>query len=80
MLNEMAKMCQPLRVSKGLLLANTLIEGTEWEQRLLDFKMKQGWRQFDEKGEKKKLLGKKGYTGASSSAVLICLKGRLQRN
>mmetsp|Transcript_10858 Transcript_10858/g.15691 ORF Transcript_10858/g.15691 Transcript_10858/m.15691 type:complete len:84 (+) Transcript_10858:371-622(+) len=36
MLNQMAKMRQPLCVSEGLALANALIEGTEWEQRLLD--------------------------------------------
>jgi len=36
MLNEMAKMRQPLCVSEGLALANALIGGTEWEQRLLD--------------------------------------------
>ena len=61
MLNQIAKMRQPLCVSEGLALANALIEGTEWEQRLLDFKTKRGWKQFDEKGEKKKLLGKKWF-------------------
>ncbi len=35
MLNQMAKMRQPLCVSEGLALANALIEGTKWEQRLL---------------------------------------------
>jgi hypothetical protein len=63
MLNQMAKMRQPLCVSEGLALANALIEGTEWEQRLLDFKTKRGWKQFDENNEEKKLLGRKWYKG-----------------
>jgi hypothetical protein len=63
MLNEMAKMRQPLCVSEDLALANALIEGTKWEQPLLDFKTKRGWQQFDENGEKKKLLGKKYPSG-----------------
>ena len=78
MLNQMAKMRQPLCVSEGLALANALIEGTEWEQRLLDFKTKRGWKQENENGEKKPLLGKNG-TGASSSAILTCLKERLPK-
>ena len=63
MLNQMAKMRQPLSVSEGLALANALIEGTEWEQRLRDFKTKRGWQQLDEEGKMKPLLGKKWYRG-----------------
>ena len=63
MLNQMAKMRQPLCVSKGLALANALIEGTEWEKLLVDFKTKRGWKEANENGEKKPLLGKKWYQG-----------------
>ena len=63
MLNQMAIMRQPLCVSEGLALASALIEGTEWEQRLLDFKTKRGWKQENENGEKKPVLGKKWYRG-----------------
>ena len=63
MLNQMARMRQPLCVSIGLALVNIIIEGTEWEQRLLDFKTKQGWKQVNQDGEKKHLLGKKWYRG-----------------
>jgi len=63
MLNQMAKMRQPLCVSEGLALANALIEGTEWEQRLRDFKTKRGWQQLDEEGKMKPLLGKKWCRG-----------------
>jgi len=63
MLNEMARMRQPLCVSEGLVLAKALIEGTEWEQRLLEFKTIRGWKQEKENGEKKPLLGKKWYRG-----------------
>jgi hypothetical protein len=51
----MAKMCQPLYVSEGLSLANALVEGTEWEQKLIQFKLKHGWKPHAADGKKKPL-------------------------
>ncbi len=59
--NQMAKMRQPLCISEGLALANSLVTGTTWEKEILDFKIKREWNQFDAEGNKKSLLGKKWY-------------------
>ena len=60
-LNQMAKMRQPLCISEGLALANSLVVGTKWEKEIIEFKTKRGWSQFDDEGNKKELLGKKWY-------------------
>ncbi len=44
LMQQMAKMRQPLNVSEGLSLANSLIEGTELEEKVVEFKSKRGWR------------------------------------
>lgn len=62
-LNQMAKMRQPLCISEGLALANSLVVGTKWEKEIIEFKTKRGWSQFDDEGNKKELLGKKWYQG-----------------
>ena len=62
-LNQMANMRQALCVSEGLALANALIEGTEWEKKVIEFKKKRGWNELDDKGNKKQPLGKKWYKG-----------------
>jgi hypothetical protein len=49
----MAKMRQPINVSEGLELANSLIEGTEWKQNVVNFKARRGWMQFTSDGKKK---------------------------
>jgi hypothetical protein len=60
---QMAKMRQPLNVSEGLALANSLIEATTWEKDLISFKEKRGWKALTSDGQKKSLLGKKWYRG-----------------
>jgi hypothetical protein len=52
-LNQMAHMRQSLCVSEGLALANALIEGTEWEEKVVEFKKKRGWKELDKNGNKK---------------------------
>jgi hypothetical protein len=59
----MAKMRQPINVSEGLELANSLIEGTEWKQNVVNFKARRGWMQFTSDRKKKHTLGKKWYNG-----------------
>ncbi len=54
-------MRQPLNISEGLSLANSLIEGTEWEDVVVKFKSKRGWNPMDENGNKKPVLGQKWY-------------------
>ena len=61
--NQMAKMRQPLCISEGLALANSLVAGTKWEKEIFHFKTKRGWNQFDKEGNKKELLGNKWYKG-----------------
>jgi hypothetical protein len=53
LMTQMAKMRQPINVSEGLELANSLIEGTEWEQKVVNFKARRGWMQFTSDGKKK---------------------------
>jgi hypothetical protein len=62
-LQQMAKMRQPLNVSEGLNLANALVEGTEWEQKVIQFKLKCGWKPHAADGKKKPILGLKWYNG-----------------
>jgi hypothetical protein len=70
--NKMAKMRQPLCISEGLALANSLVAGTKWEKEIFHFKTKRGWNQFDKEGNKKELLVTSGIrasgngTGTSS--------------
>jgi len=54
-------MCRPLNISEGLSLENSFIEGTEWKKAVVDFKKKGGWNPFDEKSERKAILGQKWY-------------------
>ncbi len=63
LMGQMAKLRQPLNVAEGLALANSLIEGTNWEEDLISFKKKRGWKQFTTDGQRKPLLGKKWYKG-----------------
>jgi hypothetical protein len=46
LMQQMAKMWQPLNVSKGLSLANCLVEGTEWKKKIVKFKSKRGRKPF----------------------------------
>jgi hypothetical protein len=62
-LQQMAKMRQPLNVSEGLSLANALVEGTEWEEKVTEFKMKRGWKPYGHDGKNKPVLGPKWYKG-----------------
>jgi hypothetical protein len=57
----MAKLWWPLNLSEGLNLANSLIKGTEWEDVVVDFKLKRGWNPIDEQGNNKPALAKKWY-------------------
>jgi hypothetical protein len=64
LMQQMAKIRQPLNVSEGLSLANSLIEGTEWEEKVVEFKSKKrGWNPYTADGKKKPVLGQKWYTG-----------------
>jgi hypothetical protein len=63
LLSQMAKMRQPLNVSEGLSLANSLIEGTKWEEELLSFKERRGWEHLTSDCQKKPLLCRKWYQG-----------------
>jgi hypothetical protein len=62
-LQQMAKMRQPLNVSEGLNLANALVDGTEWEQKVTEFKLKRGWKPYAVDGKKKPILGPSWYKG-----------------
>jgi hypothetical protein len=61
LMEQLSKMRQPLNISEGLSLANSLVEGTEWEEAVVEFKKKRGWNPLDENGEKKPILGPKWY-------------------
>jgi hypothetical protein len=37
------------------------VKDTEWEEAVVEFKIKRVWNPFDENGEKKKILGPKWY-------------------
>jgi hypothetical protein len=63
LLSQMAKMRQPLNVSEGLSLANSLIKGTKWEEELISFKERRGWKHLTSDSQKKPLLGRKWYQG-----------------
>jgi hypothetical protein len=63
LMQQMAKMRQPLNVSEGLSLANSLVEGTEWENKIVEFKSKRGWKPFAEDGSKNPILGAAWYNG-----------------
>ena len=52
-IQSMSRLRQPLNVSQGLSLANSLIEGTQWEDIAIEFKKKRGWNPFTSDGEKK---------------------------
>jgi len=41
LMQQMAKMHQPLNKSEGLSLANSLVEGTEWENKIVEFSPKE---------------------------------------
>jgi hypothetical protein len=61
MMEQLSKMQQPLNVSEGLSLANSLIKGTEWENVVVEFKKKRGWNPVNKNGSKKPILGQKWY-------------------
>ncbi len=61
LMQQLAKMRQPLNLSEGLSLANALVEGTEWEEVVVEFKKKRGWNPVDENSQKKPILGPKWY-------------------
>jgi hypothetical protein len=61
LMQQMAKLRQPLNISEGLSLANSLVEGTKWEDTVVNFKVNRGWNPIDEQGNKKPILGKKWY-------------------
>lgn len=62
-IQSMSRLRQPLNVSQGLALANSLVQGTEWEQIILDFKKKRGWKETASDGEKNQVLGQAWYRG-----------------
>ena len=51
LMQQLAKMRQPLNLSEGLSLANSLVEGTEWKEVVVEFKKKRGWNPVDENGQ-----------------------------
>jgi hypothetical protein len=59
LMEQLSKMRQPLNILERLSLANSLVEGTEWEEAVVEFKKKRGWNPLDENGEKKPILGPK---------------------
>ncbi|MFN9982066.1 MAG: hypothetical protein ACK53Y_19225, partial [bacterium] len=59
LMQQMAKMRQPLNVSEGLSLSNSLVEGTEWENKIVEFKTKSGWKRYAVDGSKNPILGPK---------------------
>jgi hypothetical protein len=61
LMEQMAKMRQPLNISEGLSLANSLIKGTEWKDVVVNFKHNRGWNTIDENGNRKPVLGQKWY-------------------
>jgi hypothetical protein len=61
LMEQLPKMRQPINIMEGLSLANSLVEGTEWEEAVVEFKKKRGWNPIDENGEKKPILGPKWY-------------------
>jgi hypothetical protein len=61
LMQQMAKLRQPLNISEGLSLANSLVEGMKWEDAVVNFKVNRGWIPVDEQGNKKPILGKKWY-------------------
>jgi hypothetical protein len=63
LMQQMAKMRQPLNVSEGLSLSNSLVEGTEWENKIVEFKTKRGWKCYAVDGSKNPILGPKWYKG-----------------
>jgi len=63
LMQQMAKMRQPLNVSEGLSLSNSLVEGTEWENKIVEFKTKRGWKRYAVDGSKNPILGPKWYKG-----------------
>ncbi len=63
LMKQMAKMRQPFNISEGLNLANALIEGTEWEEKIVAFKLNRGWKPHAADGTKNPILGQKWYRG-----------------
>jgi hypothetical protein len=61
LMDQLTKMHQPLNISERLSLANSLVEGTEWEEAVVEFKKKRGWKPFIDNGEKKPILGPRWY-------------------
>jgi hypothetical protein len=61
LINQMSKMHQPLNVSEGLQLANSLVQGTEWKENIIELKKMRGWKQFTSDRKQKPLLGQKWY-------------------
>jgi hypothetical protein len=59
LMQQLAKMRQPLNVSEGLSLANALVEGSEWEEIIINFKSKRGWNPLTADGKKKTVVGQK---------------------
>jgi hypothetical protein len=62
-LQQMAKMRQPLNVSERLNLANALVDGTEWKPKMTEFNLKHGWKPYAANGKKKPNLGPSWYKG-----------------
>jgi hypothetical protein len=63
LMQQMTKMHQALNVSEGLSLANFLVEGTEWENKIVEFKSKRGWKPFAADGSKNPIQGAAWYNG-----------------
>ncbi len=57
LIQQLAKMCPPLTISDGVYLANSLIDGPQWENVVAQFKTRKGWKLHDENGNKKPTLG-----------------------
>jgi hypothetical protein len=42
LMQQMAKLQQPLNISEGLSFANSLVEGMKWEDAVVNFKVNRG--------------------------------------
>jgi hypothetical protein len=70
LMQQMAKIHRPLNISEGLSLANSLVEGTEWENKIVEFKSKRGWKPFAADGSKIIFWAQHGIMVSGSTMVM----------
>jgi hypothetical protein len=75
LMEQMVKMQQPLNILEGLSLANSLIEGTVWEDAVIKLKCNRGWNPMDENGNHKPVLDQKWFKNFGCNTA-TCLKKR----